>query len=192
MQNATPVMGQHQKHVKNLEADRRHGEEINGDQFLRMIVKECPPVLRGHFVSADHVFAGAALSDIDAKFEQFAMDAGCTPQGILPAHLADESSKLARNDRSSRLGAPHLQVQNSRKPARCQARTVSGLTMASAERQSRQRRERRSRTDDRRRLISGVLRRTFEARRFGGAGPGSRAPRRHANGGSKAELQGTS
>src|SRR6516165_11728764 len=30
VQNATPVMGQHQKHVKNLEVDRRHGEEING------------------------------------------------------------------------------------------------------------------------------------------------------------------
>jgi hypothetical protein len=32
-----------------------------------------------------------------------------------------------------------FQVQNKRKPARCQATTVSGLTMASAERQSRQR-----------------------------------------------------
>ena len=27
---------------------------------------------------------------------------------ILPAHLADEISDLARNDRSSRLAAPHL------------------------------------------------------------------------------------
>jgi len=34
VQNAAPVMGQHQKHVKNLEADRGHGEEINGDQLL--------------------------------------------------------------------------------------------------------------------------------------------------------------
>jgi phage gp37-like protein len=31
VQNATTVMGQHQKHVKNLEADRRHREEINGE-----------------------------------------------------------------------------------------------------------------------------------------------------------------
>ena len=91
-------MGQHQKHVKNLEADRRHREEINGDQLLRMILKECPPALRGHFVLADHVFADAALSDVDAKFEQFAMDAGCTPKGILPAHLADQVSDLAGNN----------------------------------------------------------------------------------------------
>ena len=31
VQDATPVMGQHQKHVKNLEADRGHREEINGE-----------------------------------------------------------------------------------------------------------------------------------------------------------------
>jgi len=122
-------MGQHQKHVKNLEADRRHREEINGDQLLRMILKECPPVLRGHFVSANYVFADAALSDVEAKFEQFAMDAGCTPQGILPAHLADQVSDLAQNNWSSALAVPcrTFQVQNRRKAARCQATTVSGL-----------------------------------------------------------------
>jgi len=36
------------------------------------------------------------------------MDAGCTPSGIVPAHLADQISGLARNDRSSRLAVPHL------------------------------------------------------------------------------------
>jgi hypothetical protein len=45
---------------------------------------------------------------------------------------------------SGRPGWPRrtFQVQNNRNPARCQARTVSGVTMASAERQSRQRRDR--------------------------------------------------
>ena len=38
--NATPVMGQHQKHVKNLETDRGHGEEIDGGQLLDMILEE--------------------------------------------------------------------------------------------------------------------------------------------------------
>jgi hypothetical protein len=36
------------------------------------------------------------------------MDAGCTPNGILPAHLADQIADLTRNDRSSRLAAPQL------------------------------------------------------------------------------------
>ena len=70
------------------------------------------------------------------------MDAGCTPSGILPAHLADQVSDLEQM--TGRPGWPRrtFQVQKRRKPARCQATTVSGLTMASAERQSRQRRER--------------------------------------------------
>ena len=108
VQNATPVMGQHQKHVENLEADRRHSEEIDGGQLLHMIVKECPPVLRGHFVSANHVFADAALSDVEAKFEQLAVNARCTPQGILPAHLADQVSDLTQNNWSSGLAVPYL------------------------------------------------------------------------------------
>jgi hypothetical protein len=46
VQNAAPVMGQNQENVKNLEADRGHREEINRDQLLGMILKECPPAER--------------------------------------------------------------------------------------------------------------------------------------------------
>jgi hypothetical protein len=42
-----------------------------------------------------------------------------------------------------------FQVQNKRKPARCQAMTVSGLTMASAERQALHTRDRQSRNRQR-------------------------------------------
>src|SRR6516164_9672933 len=73
-----------------------------------MILEESAPSLRGRFVSARHVFADAAFGDVDAKFEQFGMDAGCTPKGILPAHFADQIAHLARNDRSSRSPAPYF------------------------------------------------------------------------------------
>jgi hypothetical protein len=43
--NATPVMGQHQKHVKNLETDGRHGKEVDGDQLLQVILQESAPGL---------------------------------------------------------------------------------------------------------------------------------------------------
>ena len=72
-----------------------------------------------------HVFAYAALPDVDAEFEQFAVDAGCTPTGILPAPPADQSADLARNDRPSRLAAAHLLGPEQAKPARCQATTVT-------------------------------------------------------------------
>ena len=108
VENAASVMGQNEKHVKNLEADCGHGEKIDGDQLLDMIREEGAPSLRRRFMAAQHVFADAALSDVDAKFEQFAMDAGCTPAGILPAHLADQMSDLMRNDGSAGLAAAHL------------------------------------------------------------------------------------
>ena len=103
-------MGQHQKHVKDLETDRRHREEIDGDQLLGMILQERAPGLRRRFAAAHHVFADAALTDVHAEFEQFAMDAGCTPSGIVPAHLADQIPDIERNDGSTWLAAPHPPV----------------------------------------------------------------------------------
>src|SRR5215470_8667889 len=47
-------------------------------------------------------------------------------------------------------------------------------------------------TDPQEAITSGVLQRASEARRFGGAGPNSRAPRQHAKVGSKARSQGVS
>jgi len=101
-------MGQHQKHVQDLETDTGHGEEVDGDQLLSVILEKCAPGLRRRLAAAHHVFADAALTDVDAEFEQFAVDAGCTPSGILLTHLADQISDLARNERSSGLAVPHL------------------------------------------------------------------------------------
>ena len=141
MQNATPVMSQNQKHVEDLETDSGHGEEVDGDQLLGVILQECAPGLRRRFAAAHHVFVDAALRDADAEFEQFAVDARSTPAGILPAHLEDQISDLTSREMTGRPSWSRrtFQVQKKRKPARCQATTVSGLTMASAERQSRQR-----------------------------------------------------
>ena len=117
MKNAAAVVGQHQEHVKNLETDGRDGEKINGDQLLGMILKEGTPSLRRWFAATRHVFADAALSDLDAQFEQFAMDAGCTPTGILLAHSADKISDLVGDDWSSGLAASHHPGPESAEPS---------------------------------------------------------------------------
>jgi hypothetical protein len=108
VQDAASVMGQHQEHVKYLEVDRRHREEVDRNHLLGVILQGCAPGLRWRFARAHHVFADTALSDADAEFEKFAVDPWCTPVGILSAHLADQFSDLAGNDQSSRLAAPHL------------------------------------------------------------------------------------
>jgi hypothetical protein len=99
---------QHQEYAQYLEVDRRHPEEVDRDQLLSMILQKCAPSLRRRFAAAHHVFADAALPDIDAELEQFTVDPWCTPVGILSAHLEDQISDLTRNDRSSRLAVPHL------------------------------------------------------------------------------------
>ena len=108
VQNATPVMGQHQKHVEDLEADRGHREEVDGDQLVGMILQKCAPGLRRRLAAPHHVFADAALPNVDAELEQLTVDPWGTPRRILSAHLADQISDLTGNDRSSRLAVPHL------------------------------------------------------------------------------------
>src|SRR6266704_4527658 len=95
VQDATPVMGQQQKYVKDLEPDGGHGEEVDRDELLGMVLQEGAPSLRRRFAAAHHIFADTALSDVDAQFEQFAVDARCTPTGIVPAHLANQISDFA-------------------------------------------------------------------------------------------------
>ena len=91
---------------------------------------------------AHHVFADTALTDVDAEFEEFAMDAGAPQEGF-SLHILRISARIS-GEMLGRPGWPRrtFQVQKRRYPARCQAMTVSGLTMVSAERQPRQRRDR--------------------------------------------------
>ena len=51
---------------------------------------------RGGFRQAYDVLAHAGFADIDAEFEQFAVDAGCTPQWILSAHLPNQLPNFFR------------------------------------------------------------------------------------------------
>ena len=108
VKNATPVMGQYQKHVKNLEMDGGHSKEVDGDHLREVVPEESAPGLRRRLTAAHHVFAHTGLTDVDAEFEQFTVNAGRTPQGILSAHPADQMSDLAGNKRPSRLSATHL------------------------------------------------------------------------------------
>jgi hypothetical protein len=89
MKYATAVMGQYQEHVKDLETKRGHRKEVDGHQLLDMIFQEGAPSLRRRLAAAHHVFAYTGLPDVDAEFEQLAVDARRTPSGILSAHPAD-------------------------------------------------------------------------------------------------------
>lgn len=45
MNYAPPVVRQHEEDIQDLTANGRHGEEINGNQAVQMIVQERSPGL---------------------------------------------------------------------------------------------------------------------------------------------------
>src|SRR6516164_1268171 len=47
--DAAAMMSQHDKHEQHAKADRRHGEEVDRDEILDMVVQESPPSLRRRF-----------------------------------------------------------------------------------------------------------------------------------------------
>ena len=54
------------------------------------------------------VLAHAGLTDVDAKFEQFTLDAGRTPKRIVAAHFADQFSHVFGNRRPAKLAATNF------------------------------------------------------------------------------------
>ena len=83
-------------------------KEIDGHQLLDMIFQEGAPSLRRRLTAAHHVFAYAGLPEVDAEFEQLAVDARRTPSGILSAHPADQVANFVGKRGSSRPASPNL------------------------------------------------------------------------------------
>src|SRR6516225_9351754 len=73
-----------------------------------MILQKGAPGLRWRLATAHHVFAHAALPNVDAELEQFTVDAGCTPSGVLAAHPADQIADFTGKRGSSRPAPPNL------------------------------------------------------------------------------------
>src|SRR5215510_2139 len=44
---------------------------------------------------ADHILGDRRLGDVEPKLEQFAVNAGCTPELVLPAHPPNEFAQFA-------------------------------------------------------------------------------------------------
>jgi len=92
--NAPPLMRQHEEHIQDLKPNGRHREEVNRDEVLEVILEERAPDLGGWFSAAHQVLAHAGLADVDAELEQFPVDARRAPAGILAAHVADQGANL--------------------------------------------------------------------------------------------------
>jgi len=68
MNNAPPLVCQYQKHIQNLEPDRRHGEEVDGHHAFHMVFKEGTPSLSWRPSESNHVLAYTGFANVDPQF----------------------------------------------------------------------------------------------------------------------------
>jgi hypothetical protein len=89
-----------------LETNRRNCEEINGHQLSDMIAKKRHPSLRGLSLLW-HQSRNRPLGNLKPEFQQLAMDAWGSPDGIGGSCSANQSSYLEMHSRAAwsfRLG----------------------------------------------------------------------------------------
>jgi len=55
---------------------------------------------------SDHVFGDRCLGNVDPEFEQFAVNSGGSPEGMVFAHGADEITNILGNPGPSRFAMP--------------------------------------------------------------------------------------
>jgi hypothetical protein len=65
-----------------------------------VVLQEGAPRLRRRVTTARHVYADTALADVDAEFEQLAVNARCTPAGF-SRHISVERQSRHRRDRQT-------------------------------------------------------------------------------------------
>ena len=125
MNHTAPTMGQNHQNEQNPKSRGGHGKEIDRDQILHVIVEECLPGLRRRSTLSGQESRHGSFRDVDTQLQQLAVDPGPSPKRVGSGYLQDQS-RLASGRPLFRL---EIQVQKRRKPLRCQATTVVGLTM---------------------------------------------------------------
>jgi len=108
VQDPAALVGQHQEHIQNLKPDRRHGEEVDRHHGLEVILQEGAPRLGRRLPVPGHVLADAGFPDVDTELEQFAVNAGSTPERVVPAHPANQVAAVFGNAWSPGLAMPDL------------------------------------------------------------------------------------
>ena len=115
----------------------RDHEEIGRHNLADVILQEGAPGLRRRLAWAPHVFRDGRLTDVDPELQEFAMHPRRAPTRVRLRHPTNQRADIGGHPRRHRL----FQVHHRRKLRRCQAMTVSGLTITSAVGHPAQRRE---------------------------------------------------
>ena len=95
-QKPAPIMPQDEQTIEKPERNRRHHEQVHRGDAVWMVAQKRSPALRRGPPPPRHVLGHTRLPDIDAEFEQLAMDPRSSPQRIGKAHVADQLADIKR------------------------------------------------------------------------------------------------
>jgi hypothetical protein len=105
VEDTPAIVGEDDQDEEHTQARGGHGEEIDGDQALDMIVQERAPGLRGRCAALRHQPGNGALGHLEAELEKLTVDSGSAPEGIRCGHTCDQGLELGV-DRRAALGGP--------------------------------------------------------------------------------------
>jgi hypothetical protein len=76
-----------------------HGKKVARPDLLGMSVNACPPGLSMWSCGAhsSHVHLNGSFRNVNAQLEEFASDAFCSPQAVVPCHLLNQGHCLLRD-----------------------------------------------------------------------------------------------
>ena len=135
VQDAPPVMSDHEKTVQHAKPDGGNREEVHrGNHFLMVAQKGQPSFtwLRVPWRSF-HPAGDRPFRNVKPEHQQFPMDAWRSPSGVFRNHAEDQPrSSFGVGLRPTGHRIREISLQYMRKPARCQRTTVSGVTMMTA------------------------------------------------------------
>jgi len=98
MQDLAPPVIDREEAVEQAEGDGGHGEEVQCRDRLAMVSQEREPVLGGVASPrqpARQIAGHGAFGDVEAQLEQFAVDSGSAPGGVLARHPPDDLEHVA-------------------------------------------------------------------------------------------------
>src|SRR5450759_5338460 len=94
-QQLSPPMAQDQNRKQEIKSQCRYNAHIDSGDRLSVILQKSLPSLRRRILTTHHVFRDRRLSDLKAKHQKLAMDPGCAPQRVFPAHSPDPITQAA-------------------------------------------------------------------------------------------------
>src|SRR5215472_16372587 len=76
-----------------------HGKKVACPDLLGMRVNERPPGLSmwACGTHSSHVLLNGSFRNVNAQLEEFASDAFCSPQAVVPCHLLNQGHRLLRD-----------------------------------------------------------------------------------------------